>query len=252
MANPYFEFKQFIVYQDRCAMKVGTDGVLLGVLADINFFASNLNLPIDYTESKEYPGRVLDIGTGTGLVSLIAAQRLPLAIITAVEIDPDSAMQAEENFNRSKFASRLNVIQTGIQDFYPDEKYDLILCNPPFYNGTLTCPDDKRTLARHALSLTFNDLALSAERLLSDNGEFVVIIPTYAEEELSSCCSSLGLYPIRITRIYPNEQKAPKRVVIQYSRSKKTLAENKLVIEKAPAQKTDEFKALVEDYYLRC
>lgn len=238
MPNQYFEFKQFIIYQDKCAMKVGTDGVLLGVLTKIEFL-------------KEQPN-VLDIGTGTGLVSLIAAQRIPSAIITAIEIDADCTEQAKENFERSKFASRLSVVKTAIQDYAPQRRYDLIMCNPPFYNGTLTCPDSKRTLARHTLSLTFKELATATERLLSDDGQFSVIIPTYAESELTSHCIALGIYPNHITKIYPNNHKDAKRVVVQYSRQKKELEENRLTIEDAPTQKSAEFKALVEDYYLRC
>lgn len=239
MANQYFEFKQFTVHQDKCAMKVGTDGVLLGVLADIRFIANFTSIEI------------LDIGAGTGLVSLIAAQRLSQAYITAVEIDSDSAEQAKENFEQSRFASRLKVVQSSIQDFLSDKKYDLILCNPPFYNGTLTCPDSKRTLARHTLSLTFEDLAKSAERLLSADGEFVVIVPTYEENKINEYCSSLGLFPKSITKIYPNERKDAKRIVIQYSRNNLTTKEKRLVIDAAPGEKSAEFRELVKDYYLK-
>ncbi|MDO4461360.1 MAG: methyltransferase [Bacteroidia bacterium] len=240
MANNYFEFKQFKVYQDKCAMKVGTDGVLLGLLSKVDFLSSTPN------------PNILDIGAGTGVVSLIAAQRLPNAVITAVEIDADSASQASDNFSLSPFASRLSVIQSDIQNFAPSTKYDLILCNPPFYNGTLTCPDSKRTLARHALSLSFEELASSAARLLSDNGQFSVIIPTYAAEELTAFCLTKGLYANHITKIFPNRNKQPKRVVIQYSRQNIPLLESELIIDDAPSQKSAEFKALVSDYYLRC
>lgn len=238
MANDYFAFKQFTVYHDKCAMKVGTDGVLLGLLANIS--------RIEQREDV----KVLDIGTGTGLVALIAAQRLAHAEVTAIEIEPNSAMQARENFVASPFASRLKVVQGRVQDYSTDIKFDLILCNPPFYNGTLTSPDDKRTLARHALSLTFDELAQSASRLLAEEGQFVVVIPSYAEGQLTDCCTKYGLYLNEETKVYPNINKEFKRVVVQYSRIKTELAESKLLIDDPPGYKSAQFKELVKEYYI--
>lgn len=238
MANDYFAFKRFTVFHDKCAMKVGTDGVLLGLLANIS-----------HVEQQE-DARVLDIGTGTGLVALIAAQRLPNAQITAIEIEPNSAEQARENFEASPFAARLRVVQGKVQEYFTDIRHNLILCNPPFYNGTLTSPDDKRTMARHALSLTFDELAHSASRLLAERGKFVVIIPSYAEEQMTTCCAEYGLVLNEITKVYPNADKEFKRVVLQYSREETELTENKLLIDDPPGYKSAEFKALVEEYYI--
>lgn len=238
MANDYFAFKQFTVYHDKCAMKVGTDGVLLGLLANISGVEHKKNI------------KVLDIGTGTGLVALIAAQRLVQSEVTAVEIEPDSVLQARENFVASPFASRLKVVQGKIQDYNTDDRYDLILCNPPFYNGTLTSPDDKRTLARHALSLTFDELAQSAARLLAEEGRFVAIIPSYAEGQLTECCVRNGLYLNEETKVYPNINKEYKRVVVQYTHEKSLLAVSKLLIDDPPGYKSVQFKELVKEYYI--
>src|SRR5574344_2567439 len=131
MSNSYFRFKQFSVFQERCAMKVGTDGVLLGAWAKVD--AAN---------------RILDIGTGTGLVALMLAQR-STAMITAVEIDEEAAIQAEENFCQSPWANRFEVVNSDITSYETDALFDVIVSNPPYFVDSLQCPDGQRSLARH-------------------------------------------------------------------------------------------------------
>ena len=147
MGAPYFRFKQFTVWHDRCAMKVGTDGVLLGAWAGQERLGET---------QVNHPRNILDIGTGSGLIALMLAQRFPQARITGIDCDKDAAMQAMENFTGSPWADRLRAVRTGLQDFCRDtataaERFDLIVSNPPFYDNTLTNPDSRRSAARHTL-----------------------------------------------------------------------------------------------------
>ncbi|MEE0972800.1 MAG: methyltransferase, partial [Paludibacteraceae bacterium] len=159
MRNSFFRFKQFTVYQDRCAMKVGTDGVLLGVLADV---------------SKAT--RILDIGTGTGLIALMLAQRQKDAHVDAIEIDEQAAQQAQENIAQSPFCY-IHVHTTALQAYNSTQPYDLIVSNPPYFVDSLKAPNAARNLARHTDSLSFADLLQGAERLLHNDGCFWVILP---------------------------------------------------------------------------
>ena len=162
MANGYFQFKQFTVHQQHCAMRVGTDGTLLGAWA----------------QASDGACRILDIGTGTGLIALMMAQRYPQAMVTAIDIDDGAVRQAKENVSSSPFADRINVIKADVLTFEDMEKYDSIVCNPPFFEDSLTCPDPQRTEARHTVTLGYRQLMKSAFRLLKDDGRFSVIIPT--------------------------------------------------------------------------
>ena len=161
MGSDSFRFRQFELRQDRCAMKVGTDGTLLGAWALMPGEAS---------------GRVLDIGTGTGLIALMMAQRYPEAEVTAIDIDAGAVSQARENVAASPFARRVTVMEMALQQMgetspvadQPSSRYDAIVCNPPFFVNSLVCPDARRTAARHASSLPLTDLAAAASVLLSD------------------------------------------------------------------------------------
>ena len=235
MSNNYFRFKQFTVWQEKTAMKVGTDGVLLGVLA----------------HCASTPKRVLDIGTGTGLVALIVAQRFTEALVDAVEIDAQASVQATENVAASPFADRINVINTDICAFRPPTKYDLIVCNPPYFVNSLLNPDPQRAQARHTIALTFSQLACSAAKLLNPIGEFAVVLPADMLGEFVKCCLSEDLHMVSQVSIKTTPRKPSKRVVAHFSfdKNKKTEVET-LVIESSPMVYTPEFDNLIHDFYL--
>lgn len=200
MSNNYFQFKKFVVRQDSCAMKVGTDGTLLG--------------------SWARGGRkILDIGTGTGLVALMMAQRFEDAELYAVEIDRDAHLQAMDNVENSPFNGRIKLFNQSIQDFsteYADEKFDSIVCNPPFYVNSLGCPDDKRHIARHSSSLPFDVLLRSVKNLLSDEGRLSVVIPTDSHPSFDAEARMSGFRCSRLCRIRTVERKPPKRMLLEY------------------------------------
>ena len=153
-----FDFKQFSICQDQCAMKVGTDGVLLGAWADGG-------------------RRILDIGTGTGIIALMMAQRFPDAAIDAIEIDHDACRQAAGNIAATPFADRIRIHECPIQHFQPTMRYDVIVSNPPYFINSMKNPDKKRATARHTDTLSPRDLFMAAEKMLDENGIFSIIIP---------------------------------------------------------------------------
>ena len=239
MANDYFSFKQFTIHQDRCAMKVGTDGVLLGVLAPT----------ID-------SGRILDIGTGTGLVGIMLSQRCPQAMVTGVELDANAAKQAEENATSTGW--RIKIINKSIQDFsfQCEEKFDLIVSNPPYFINSLKAPEKNRNTARHTDELSFEELIESAEKLLSEEGKFSVIIPYSEEENFIGIANKRNLVVVSSVRIIPKVGKDPKRSVITFCKCKNKINCNinvtELVIEKEERHcYSDEFKKLTADFYLK-
>lgn len=239
MANDYFSFKQFTIHQDRCAMKVGSDGVLLGVLAPT----------ID-------SGRILDIGTGTGLVGIMLSQRCPQAMVTGVELDANAAKQAEENATSTGW--KIKIINKSIQDFSSqcEEKFDLIVSNPPYFINSLKAPEKNRNTARHADELSFEELIESAEKLLSEEGKFSVIIPYSEEENFIGIANKRNLIAESSVRIIPKVGKDPKRSVITFCKCKNKINCNinvtELVIEKEERHcYSDEFKKLTADFYLK-
>lgn len=201
MANTSFKFKQFEVWQDRCAMKVGTDGVLLGAWA--NAAVAN-------------PVSVLDIGTGTGLVALMMAQRFANASIVGIEIDADAANQASENASRSIFADRVSIVQTSLQTYSPITKFDAIVCNPPFFINSLGCPNEQRNMARHANMLSAHDLMARSAQLLADGGELSVVVPYEHKSVYDYEASLMGLFAKRICTVKTTANKPPKRILLAY------------------------------------
>jgi tRNA1Val (adenine37-N6)-methyltransferase len=244
MPNDYFSFKQFTIHQDRCAMKVGTDGVLLGVLAPVLVPAENSM-------------RILDIGTGTGLVAIMLAQRTGGgAQISAVEIDSEATVQARENASETPW--KIDVYNNSIQDFALEcqEKFDLIVSNPPFFVNSLKAPEKSRNTARHTDTLSFEDLVISAEKLLADKGLFTVIIPYSSESDFIKIASANNLIADTIIRVIPKVGKEVKRSVITFCRGNENVNCNinvtELVIEKEERHcYSDEFKSLTADFYLK-
>ncbi len=209
-----FQFKQFTVFQDRCAMKVGTDGVLLGAWASGGATC---------TSDRR---RFLDVGTGTGLIALMMAQRFPEAQVDAIEIDHDAAEQARENVAASPFADRIHVMEISLQEYVERMltqgdgfcPYDAIVSNPPYFINSLKNPDKSRMTARHTDSLSFRHLMQGVSRLLSDDGTFSVVLPTEGQMELENEALIFGLSKTYEIRIKTKENKIPKRCMMTFSR----------------------------------
>ncbi|MFP9099906.1 tRNA1(Val) (adenine(37)-N6)-methyltransferase [Flavobacterium sp. RHBU_24] len=233
-----FQFKQFSIQQDKTAMKVGTDGVLLGAWAPV----------------AHHPYAVLDIGAGTGLIALMLAQRSGAEQIDAIEIDGDAYEQCVENFEASPWADRLFCYHAGLDDFMEEweDEYDLIVSNPPFYTEDYTSGDARRDAARFETSLPFEDLAEAAGILLSENGMLAIIIPYKEETRFTALAREEGLYPIKITRVKGTPESDIKRSLMAFSRHEtNNIATDELVIETARHKYTDEYITLTKDFYLK-
>jgi tRNA1Val (adenine37-N6)-methyltransferase len=232
-----FRFKEFEIQQYKTAMKIGTDGVLLGA----------------WTEIKDDAYSVLDIGTGTGLIALQIAQRSDCEIIDALEIEPNAYEQAVTNFENSDWSDRLFCYHASLQEFTKEieEKYDLIISNPPFYTATFKELEKNRALARHAESLTFEELLQSTSKLLSDSGSCAFIIPFQEEKKFLETANKNHLFANRITRVKGNVKTPVKRSLLQLSFTKKTLEIEELSIEIERHLYTNEYTNLVKDFYLK-
>ena len=252
-----FTFKQFAISQDRCAMKVGTDGVLLGAWARV-----------------AHCRRVLDIGTGTGLVALMAAQRSQ-ALIVAIDLDADAVAQATANVAASPWPARIQVMEVDAREIdhsdvsilhsestHPEANsefiihnseffFDAILCNPPFFENALKSPDAARTMARHTDTLSFDELARSAVRLLSPEGELSVIIPYDRAHDMTVSAACQGLFATRQTIVIPVEGGKPKRMLMAFSREGQPHSVETLCIHDAQRRPTADYVSLVSDFYLK-
>ena len=233
-----FQFKQFTVNQDRCAMKVGTDGVLLGAWCPI---ANN-------------PFSVLDIGAGTGIISLMLAQRSNAVQIDSIEIDDDAYEQCVENFENSPWSDRLFCFHAGLDEFMeePEDEYDLIISNPPFYSEDYKSDNEQRDLARFQDALPFEDLIEAANVLLSENGIFAVIIPFKEEEKFIDLCAEVELFPVKVTRVKGTPTSEIKRSLLAFKRYElSVLTADELIIETARHQYTEDYITLTKDFYLK-
>lgn len=252
-----FQFKQFAINQDRTAMKVGTDGVLLGAWFDANGYADHREDMSTF--NRHLPLRILDIGTGTGLLALMAAQRYPSANVDAVELDPDAARQAAENVAESPFGGRITVYNTDITLFAPSGVYNSIICNPPYFVDSLRCPDESRTRARHDDTLSLDTLVSQAVRLLSDYGTLHVVIPYSELNRFTDIGHLHNMAPTRITTVYPTPTAAAKRalITVRYCPSASIAATmpppttDRLVVELSRHQYTPEYIGLTRQFYLK-
>ena len=231
----FFDFKQFTIDQRHAAMKVGTDSDLLGTLS-------------------EGGSRILDVGTGTGVLSLMLAQRYPEAQITAIEIDDNAVIDAEANFAASPFASRISLIHTSFQDYLltaPKASFDSVVCNPPYFDKSLECPDDSRTRARHSSSLPFHVLASGAYELLEDEGVFSVCIPPEVLKDFTEECYIKGFWLQDIYRIKTLPHKAPKRLVLVFKKGKMVECREHIhCMRNADQSRSDWYLTLMQNFHL--
>lgn len=228
-----FRFKQFVIRQEQTPMKVGTDGVLLGAWATV-----------------EKAGHILDIGTGTGLLALMAAQRNPQAWIDAIEIDENACLQAALNISASPWKERIQLFSVSVFHFHPSKKYDSILCNPPFFIRSTPPPDSGRTLARHCENFDHTALALTVKNWLSQQGRFSLVLPVREAEHLINPCRESGLYLSRLTRVLPNPGKPPKRYLMEFSLSPATTVTDELIVELSRHLYSEAYRSLTRDFYL--
>ena len=238
MASPPFRFKKFLVEQQGAAHPVGTDGVLLGTWADISGAT-----------------RMLDIGTGTGLVALMLAQRtehLPDVQITGIELDQDSFLCAQQNFAASPWAGRLAAVGQSVQDFAQNAagRYDLIVSNPPFFTETVVSPDKKRQLSRAARSLTPGDLLDAVDRLLSPQGKFCAILPPVEGRRLCEWGAMCGLYSTWETQVFARMGKPYERLLLLLQRDPFPMYRSRLYIYEKEEVWSEGFKALTSAFYL--
>ena len=229
-----FHFRQFSLSDENAAMKTGTDAVLLGAWASV-----------------PSAGKILDIGTGSGILALMMAQRSQ-AEIDAVEIDAGSASQAISNIGISPWRDRIKVFHSAVQDYAGSclSTYELIISNPPFFSNSLKAPDPQRSRAKHNDSLPVGQLMLASSELLSPAGCLSLIFPWDAKETWLGSARSQGLYANRLTVVIPREGKTPVRVMAEFRKTSPALAESQLIIRSADGSYTQEYKELTSEFYL--
>lgn len=247
--NP-FHFKQFTVHQDRCAMKIGTDGVLLGA----------------WTALKNGPSNILDIGAGTGVISLMLAQRSEAVEIDAVEIDENAYEQCVDNFEASPWGNRLFCYHAGFEEFFeePEDPYDLIVSNPPFFSPPsnikpIASSDSDgthmanlgRKRARTRETLSFETLVIGVSKLLANHGRFSTIIPFSEEQSFIALAAQYKLYPLRKTRVRGSTSTKLIRSLLEFARFESPMQTNELTIEISRHHYTPEYMALTKDFYLK-
>ncbi len=236
MSNTWFQFKEFKINQDKTAMKVGVDGVLLGAVSHFNQSHS-----------------ILDVGTGTGLLSFMAVQRTN-AFITALEIDKNAFMQCRENIKLNHFENRITVLNTSFQEFSKSskQKFDFIISNPPFFENSAKSEYQSKNTARHSKMLPKFDLVNGVSQLLNPDGKFSVILPYEFEESFEKLCNDFNLFSDYKLIIYPKENKKPNRIILEFSFKKYAVKTEKIVIrENDTNQYTKTYKELTKDFYLQ-
>jgi tRNA1Val (adenine37-N6)-methyltransferase len=236
MSKP-FQFKEFTIHQDKTAMKVGTDGVLLGAWASVD---SN-------------PFSILDIGAGTGLIALQLAQRSFAEVIDAIEIDDDAYEQAVDNFENSPWSDRLFCYHAGLDEFVDEieDQYDLIVSNPPFYTENYKTESTQRDTARFTDALPFEELLKGVSKLLEPSGTFHTIIPYKEQEHFIHLAKANGLFPKKICNIKGNPEANFKRSLLAFSFDKTTTIVEELIIETARHQYTQAYISLTKAFYLK-
>lgn len=237
MSNSFFRFKTFTIHQDHCAMKVCTDACLFGAwVAD------------HCTRQLHPPESVLDIGAGTGLLSLMMAQKLTNARIDTVELEEACAFQAAENVDASPWSGRIQILQGDIRSIHLGKKYDYILSNPPFYANDLKSPSITRNLALHSEALQLPDLFTKAVSLLAPHGKLALLLPAVRESETLSIATTHQLWPENIISVQPSTTHAPFRVIFVFGREKREPNKTTICIREA-TNYSKAFQLLLSDYY---
>ena len=237
MSKQPFTFKQFEINQDKCAMKVGTDAVLLGAWAII----------------EAQPFSVLDIGAGTGVLALMLAQRSNAEVIDAIEIDDDAYEQCVDNFEASPWGDRLFCYHAALDEFVEEieDQYDLIISNPPFYSEDYKTENEQRDLARFSDAMPFDHLLESVSKLLFEDGIFSVIIPFKEEASFINLASTFNLFPNRILHVKGNPTSEVKRSLMEFSFRESDIKTSDLIIETERHQYTQDYINLTKDFYLK-
>lgn len=225
-----FKFKQFEIQQSKNVFRVGTDGVLLGALANVN-----------------NASRVLEVGTGTGLISLMLAQRNSNAEFLGIDINEEAVNLTQLNFENSPFKPRLKNIHQDYKNFETEEKFDLIVSNPPYFEAS---DSEKDKIARQTVELNFSQLISKSSKLLSRNGIFSVIIPVEAGSDFIEICEENRLFLIRKINIKGIENSKIKRVILEFSLTEKVLEESEFIIEKSPRQYSDQYLELTKEFHV--
>jgi tRNA1Val (adenine37-N6)-methyltransferase len=236
MSNPYFQFKQFTVFHDRCAMKVTTDACLFGA-----WCAEEI--------SKTNSTQLLDIGAGTGLLSLMIAQKNSLKI-DAIEIDKEAAQQASENMALSPWKEQINVVNEDIAAFHAGKKYDCIVSNPPFYENELTSKQDRKNLAHHSSQLPFAQLLKLTKDLLAGEGVFYLLLPFKRIKEAEELIGQRQFFIHKKVVVHPSVSHPPFRVMFMCSLKNKETSASQIFIRDENQHYTPAFVALLKDYYL--
>lgn len=233
MANTYFQFKQFIIHQDQCAMKVGTDGALLGAWS-----------------SPENPKRILDIGSGTGLISLMMAQRYPHAMVTGIEIDESAYSQSVKNVADSQFHDRVKILHGDLKSIEIEGDFDHIVSNPPFFINSLLSNDSGKNKARHTRTLSLEDILSFGKKKLSQGGSISLILPSDQKHKIQGQITSFGFHLARWCEVHPTPTSKPKRILMTVQKSSCDTRHESLVIEKTRHHYSEDARVLFKDFYL--
>jgi tRNA1Val (adenine37-N6)-methyltransferase len=235
-----FRFKQFSVAHDKCAMKVNTDGVLLGAWASSN--QSDFSLTA---------GQILDIGTGTGVIALMMAQQFHNAKVDAIDIDEGAYLQAKENFEQSMWNERLKAFHSPLQTYQPDKQCEIIVSNPPYFIDDLKTTSEKKNLAKHSTGLSYEELANGVETLLEPKGKVFIALPFFNLELVKQIFIKRDLFVERFTAVRAVAGKNPYLALIQLQRQQTEPAKDEIVIQNNAGNFTEQYRALTKDFYLK-